>query len=119
MNALPEIEEEYVRRFIDSLCLGDRDAATVYREVARNLLRFVRKRFGRTDLSRKALVAWMKHRLSRSSLHRIENHARMADRFLDWMKKNDHLPSNPFQDLRSQYGRYSGPIVRALLSNEP
>jgi integrase len=119
MKTLPAMEEDYVRRFIDSLCLGDRDAATVYREVARNLLRFVHKRFGRMDLSRKALVAWMKHRLARSALHRIEDHARMADRFLDWMKKNGHLPSNPFQELRGQYGRYSGPIVRALLSDEP
>jgi integrase len=119
MKTLPTMEEDYVRRFIDSLCLGDRDAATVYREVARNLLRFVHKRFGRMDLSRKALVAWMKHRLARSALHRIEDHARMADRFLDWMNKNGHLPGNPFQELRSQYGRYSGPIVRALLSDEP
>jgi hypothetical protein len=47
MKALPAMEEDYVRRFIDSLCLGDRDAATVYREVARNLLHFVHKRFGR------------------------------------------------------------------------
>jgi hypothetical protein len=71
------------------------------------------------DLSRKALVAWMKHFQSRSSLNRIENHARMADRFLDWMKKDGHLSCNPFQELRSQYGRYSGRIVRALLSDEP
>jgi len=119
MNALPATEEDYVNRFIDSLCLGDRDAASVYRQVARNLLRFVHKRFGRMDLSRKALVAWMKHFQSRSSLNRIENHARMADRFLDWMKKNGHLSCNPFQELRSQYGRYSGRIVRALLSDEP
>jgi integrase/recombinase XerD len=119
MKTLPTREEDYVRRFTDSLCLGDRDAATVYREVARNLLRFVHKRFGRMDLSRKALVAWMKYRLSRSALHRIEDYARMADRFLDWMKKNGHLPNNPFQELRSQYGRYSGPIVRALLSDAP
>jgi hypothetical protein len=59
MKALPAIEEDYVRRFVDSLDLGNRDAATVYREVARHLLRFVRKRYGRMDLSREALVAWI------------------------------------------------------------
>jgi len=57
MRALPTTEEDYVRRFVDSLGLGDRDAASVYREVARHLLRFIRQHYGRMDFSREALVA--------------------------------------------------------------
>lgn len=119
MKALPAIEDEYVLRFVDSLDLGGRDAATVYREVARNLLRFVRKRYGRMELSRRSLVAWLKERRLHSTLHLVEERARMADRFLEWMKKSRYLSGNPLQDLRNQYGRYLGPIVRALLSEAP
>ena len=49
MRALPAAEEDCVRRFVDSLGLGDRDAASVYREVARHLLRFVSQRYGRME----------------------------------------------------------------------
>ncbi len=118
MKTLPAIEEEYVRRFLDSLCLGQRDAATSYREVVRNLLHFVRERSGHMDLSKKALLAWMKERRRNLALHRVEERARMADRFLDWMKTNGHIPRNPFHELRSQYGQHLAPIVRALLSDE-
>jgi len=119
MKALPEIEEDYVRRFIDSLGLGNRDAAKTYREIARHLLRFVRQRYGRMDFSRRALVAWMKERRRRCTLDRVEERAKMADRFLDWPKRNRYLSSNSFEDLRDQYGGRLAPIVRALLSQDP
>ena len=86
MKTLPAIEEDYVRRFVDSLDLRNRDAATVYREVARHLLRFVRKRYGRMDLSREALVAWMKERRRHCALRRVVERAQMVNRFLDWLK---------------------------------
>lgn len=119
MKALPEIEEDYVRRFIDSLGLGNRDAAKTYREIARHLLRFVRQRYGRMDFSRRALVAWMKERRRHCALHRVEERAQMADRFLDWLKRNRYLSSNSFEELRGQYGGRLAPIVRALLSQGP
>jgi integrase/recombinase XerD len=119
MKALPAIEEDYVRRFVDALDLGGRDAATVYREVARHLLHFVRRRYGRMNLSRTALVAWMKERRRRCALRRVEERAQMVDRFLDCLKTNRRIPRNPFEELRSQYGGRLAPIVRALLSDEP
>lgn len=119
MRALPPIEEDYVRRFIESLSLGNRDAAKTYREIARHLLLFVRQRYGRMDLSRRALVAWMKDRHRRCALHRVEERAQMANRFIEWLKTNRHLSTNSFEELRSQYGGRLAPIVRALLSQEP
>ena len=119
MRALSATEEDYVRRFVDSLDLGDRDAASVYREVARHLLRFVRDHYGRMVLSREALVAWMQRRRQRCASCRVEEHARMADRFLDWMKTNEYIASNPFQALRREHGKHLAPIVRALLSGNP
>lgn len=119
MKTLQAIEEEYVRRFIDSLDLGDRDAAQTYREIARHLLRFVRQRYGRMDLSRRALVAWIKERRRHCALRRAAEWAQMANRFLDWLKTNRHIARNPLEDLRSQYGGRLAPIVRALLSQGP
>lgn len=119
MKALPAIEEDYVRRFLDALDLGDRDAAKVYREVARHLLQFVRSRYGRMNLSRTALVAWMKERRRRCAMHRVEERAKMVDRFLGWLKTNRRIPHNPLEELRHQYGGRLAPIVRALLSDSP
>lgn len=119
MKALPKIEDDYVRRFVDSLDLEGRDAAKVYRKVVRNLLRFVRNRYGRMELSRRSLVAWLKERRRHSTLHLVEERACMADRFIEWMEKSKYLRRNPFQDLRNQYGGYLAPIVRALLCETP
>ena len=119
MKALPLREEDYVRRFVDSLGLKDRDAAKTYRETTRHLLRFVHRRYGRMDLCRRALTAWMKERRRHCALHRVEERARMVDRFLDWMKIRRHISSNALEELRGQYGGRLAPIVRALLSQEP
>jgi integrase/recombinase XerD len=119
MNALPAIEEDYVRHFLDSLGLGNRDAAKTYREVARHLLYFVHKRYGRMNLSRRALIAWMKERRRHCALHRVEERAQMADRFLNWLKTNRHISNNPLEELRREYGGRLAPIARALLSHEP
>ena len=64
-------------------------------------------------------MAWMKERLRNTPVHRVEQHARMADRLLEWMKTNGHVPRNPLQELRCEYGKRLGPIVRALLSDNP
>jgi integrase len=119
MNALSSKEEDYVRRFVDSLGLEDRDAAKTYRETTRHLLRFVRRRYGRMEFCRRALTAWMQERRRHCALHRVEERARMVDRFLDWMKINRHISSNALEELRGQYGGRLAPIVRALLSQEP
>jgi len=71
------------------------------------------------DLSKRALVAWMKERHRHCALDRVEERAKMADRFLDWLKRNRYLSSNSFEELRGQYGGRLAPIVRALLSHDP
>jgi integrase/recombinase XerD len=119
MKTLPAAEEDYVRRSLGSLCLGKRDTATVYREAVGNLLRFARQRAGHMDLSKTTLLAWLKERGRTLASHRVAERARMADQFLDWMTTNGYIACNPLQELRSQYGQYLAPIVRALLSDEP
>jgi integrase/recombinase XerD len=119
MKTLPADEKDYVDRFVDSLCLGNRTAATAYREVTRNLLCFVRARYGRVDLSEGALIAWLTLRHQHCAVKRVEELTKMANRFLDWMKTTGQISSNPFQELRSQYGKNLAPIVRALLSSNP
>jgi site-specific recombinase XerD len=119
MKALPAAEDDYVRRFVDSLCLGCRDFATVYREAVRSLLRFVRERSGHMDVSEEALIAWITKRRRHLALRKVAERARMADRFLEWMKTNGHISGNPFQALRSQYGGRLAPIIYALLNEAP
>lgn len=119
MRALPAIEEDYVCHFVDSLGLGNRGAAQTNREIARHLLRFVRQKYGRMDLSRGALVAWIKERRRHCAVRRAAEWTQIADRFLDWLKTNRHISRNPLEELRRQYGGRLAPIVRALLSQGP
>ena len=59
------------------------------------------RKYGRMDLSRPALVAWIKDSHRHCALRRAAEWARMADRFLDWLKTNRHISHNPFEDLCS------------------
>lgn len=119
MKTLPAAEGAYVNGFVTSLCLGDRSAASEYRNATANLLQFARARSGRMDLSEEALIAWLKARRTHCAMGRVEQLAQMANRFLDWMKAKGRISSNPFQELISQYGKRLAPIVRAMVSDNP
>jgi integrase len=47
-------------------------------------------------------------------------HARLVNRFLEWLVANGHLECNPLADLRASYSpRGITPVVRALLRPDP
>jgi integrase/recombinase XerD len=116
MNPLPAEDEDNVRRFLESLCLRNRDGFRMYRGVLRGFLSFVRARSGNMSLCEGTMVAWLEDRRQHCALHTVERIAREVDRFLDWMTMSGRIPSNPLQGLRAQYGKRTGPIARALLS---
>jgi site-specific recombinase XerD len=119
MIALSPEDKEDVQRFLESIRFRHGRPPTLYRDILRGFLRFARARSGKEDLSEETIHAWLMDRHQRSLLHKVEFSARLVDRFLDWMKTRGRIASNPFQDLRSQYGQRTAPIVRAILSADP
>jgi integrase/recombinase XerD len=116
MNALTTEDEDSVCRFLDSIPFRHRATSKVYRAILRNFLLFVRVRSGNMVLCEETLRAWLTESRQQRPLHKLVYRARLVDRFLDWMKTSGRIPSNPFQELRNQYGQRTAPIARALLS---
>jgi integrase/recombinase XerD len=118
MNTLPAEDEDDVRRFLESIRVRNRATVRVYRRVLRGFLHFGRARSRNMTLCEETLRGWLKERRQHGVLNMVEYYARLVDRFLDWMKMCGRIASNPFQELRSQYGQRTAPIVRALLSTD-
>lgn len=116
MITLTTEDENNVYRFLESIRFRHPETSKVYRAVLRDFLLFVRMRSGNMVLCQEILRAWLTESHHHRPLNKLVYRARLVDRFLDWMKTNGHIPSNPFQELRSQYGQRTAPIARALLS---
>lgn len=116
MITLTTEDENNVYCFLESIRFRHRATPKVYRSILRGFLLFVRIRSGNMILRQETLRAWLMETRQHRPLHRVVYRARLVDRFLDWMKTSGRIPSNPFQELRSQYGRRTAPVARALLS---
>jgi integrase/recombinase XerD len=119
MITLSAEDEVNAQGFLGSIRFHGSTGSLVYRYILRSFLRFVRERSGGHGLHEQTVHAWLKECLIHNPLHRVVYKARLVDRFLDWMKSCGRIASNPFEELRSQYGQRTAPIVRALLSDDP
>lgn len=119
MSPLSAEDEVNVKGFLGSIRFRGSAGSLVYRTILGGFLRFVRGRSGGHSSYEETVHAWLKECRQHNPLHRVVYKARLVDRFLDWMKGCGRIASNPFQDLRSQYGQRTAPIVRALLSDDP
>ena len=119
MKALPAEDEHHIGRFLQSMRFRDRKSATVYRCMLRGFLRYVHVEAPGSDgVSEAVLRAWLEDRRAHWAEYAIVLRAQLIDRFLGWSRQHGHIGSNPFDDLRDQYGKRIAPIVRALLSAE-
>jgi integrase/recombinase XerD len=105
------------RSYLQQLGLRSPISIQVYRSVLNSFCRFVEERSASKSLSTAVIREWLCDRQMALPPHLVLHRARLVDRFLDWMVTTMFLPSNPFADLRKQYGqRTTSPIVRALLT---
>ncbi len=122
MKALSAEDKDDVQRFLESIRFRHghaSKASIVYRGILRGFLRFIRARSGSEPPCEETMHAWLVERRQHSELHKVVSGAQLVDRFLDWMKASGRIASNPFQDLRGQYGQRTAPLVRAMLSTDP
>lgn len=117
MKTLPVEDERHIGRFLGSMRFRDRKTATVYRCILRGFLRYIRaeRRDVRT-VSEDVLRTWLRERHPNSPEYVTVYNAQSVERFLGWLRQQGHIENNPFDKLRSLYGRRIAPIVRALLS---
>jgi integrase/recombinase XerD len=117
MKTLPVEDERHIGRFLTSMGFRDRKSATVYRCILRSFLRYIRaEKRGKRTVSKEVLRAWLRELHPHSPEYVIVYRAQSVDRFLGWLRQQRHIEHNPFDKLRSQYGKRVEPIVRALLS---
>jgi integrase/recombinase XerD len=118
MRSPPDEDQDNVNRFLKAMRFRQCSAVTSHRVrgILRSFLKFVRVRSGSMAVSEETLRAWLTERRQHWALRLVERRAKLVDQFLDWMETCGRIPSNPFKELRSQYGQHTAPIVRALLS---
>ena len=108
--------ENYVRE----LCLRSPVSSQVYLSILNGFQRFVAEKSENESASQTTIRQWLKDRTLAWPFHIVTDRARLVDRFLDWRVNNRALTSNPFADLRAEYGqRTTTPVVRALLNPNP
>jgi hypothetical protein len=117
MNASPKFEGTTVRRFVQQLHLRYPRTPNAYRCILNGFHRFLTEHALGEELSVAVIQAWLRDRIAVWPLSTVWYHARLLDRFLDWMVATGSLQSNPLAELRKQYSqRATAPIVHALLS---
>src|SRR6266853_1574866 len=104
MNAWPDVDCGAISRHLRRLHLRTSHTAGVYRGVLAGFQRLVEKRAcsGTVDLA--IVEEWLRERTRRCKENRLADHARIVDRFLDFLADERLIAANPMAQLRAQYG---------------
>jgi integrase/recombinase XerD len=104
--------QDYVRQ----LRLRNPLSSKSYRWILNGFQRFIAEQTEDNSISQATVRQWLNDRILVWPPHLVADRARLVDRYLDWMVKQDALASNPFAELRREYGqRATKPIAQALL----
>ncbi|MGB6946954.1 MAG: tyrosine-type recombinase/integrase [Silvibacterium sp.] len=107
--------QDYVRQ----LRLRNPISSKSYRWILNGFQRFIAEQAEEKSISQATVRQWLNDRILVWPRHLVAGRARLVDRYLDWMVKQDALASNPFAELRREYGqRATKPIVQALLMTD-
>jgi integrase/recombinase XerD len=116
MNTWPDSDGAARRRYVQQLRLRHPTNPSQYRSILRGFQHFLAHPTPRL-VSRETIEQWLRDRLTVWPLHLVISRAGLVNQFLDWLVIHQSLPSNPFAQLRQDYGqRANAPIVRALLA---
>lgn len=110
---------DHVERFLQRQRFRHRATHRTYAYVIRGFQRFVLRHAGGAPPTTALVRRWLDDRILQWPLQTVCHHACLVDRFLGWMEDYGAVPTNPFAELRREYGRRTGPIVGALLSEDP
>jgi integrase/recombinase XerD len=119
MKPVTRGDADPVESFLRLLRFRHVTSRRTYASILRGFQRFVLSHPGGGALTKELVQRWLNDRILQLPLRVVCQHARLVDRFLEWMRSCGAVPNNPFAELRQQYGQRTAPIVRALLSDDP
>jgi integrase/recombinase XerD len=119
MTTWPTDNDLLIRRYLQMLPHRSWTTQTAARSLLRRFQRFVETQTPYAPLAQATVEAWLRDLAGRVSLRSVINHVRRVDGFLDWLVAQGILTSNPWAELRCDYGHHLAPIVRALLGSNP
>jgi integrase/recombinase XerD len=103
--------------YIKQMNLRNPITPRVYRCILNGFNRFAVERTKDNSISQETIRQWLNDRILVWPFHLVAHRARLVDRFLDWRVRTGAIESNPFADLKVEYGqRATTPVVRALLN---
>lgn len=114
---LASTKESSPQDYIKQMNLRNPITPRVYCCILNGFNRFAAERTKGNFISQETIRQWLNDRILVWPFHLVAHRARLVDRFLDWMVRTGALESNPFADLKAEYGqRSTTPVVRALLN---
>jgi integrase/recombinase XerD len=121
MKSWPDIDGRAIDRYLRQLRLRCVISPIYYRQALRSFQKVIAGcQCPPSQVSRDALVAWLRERSEHWPEATLLHRARIVNRFLDFLVHEGLIASNPIADLRAQYNvKCSTPILRALLNPDP
>jgi integrase/recombinase XerD len=121
MNTWPDIDGKIIARYLGRLRLRCPISPISYRQALRSFQDVVvRQQSQCKEVNRKILEIWLSEYTAIWARSTLMHHARIVNRFLDFLAEEGLIVSNPIADLRAEYHAKSDKaIVRALLAHDP
>jgi len=121
MNTWPDTDGKIIARYLGRLRLRCPISPICYRQALRSFQDVVvRQQYQSTQVDRKVLEIWLSECTAIWARSTLMHHARIVNRFLDFLVEEALIVSNPIADLRAEYHAKSDKaIVRALLAPDP
>ena len=118
MSGAASSEQTLIERFMRTQHFRHPATSKNYAGTLRNLSAFVRKYGARTRLTVSIMRQWLKERSLKWPPHILYHRTFLIERYLKWLRDQEEISSNPFEQLHRQYGPRTTPIVRALVSKD-
>lgn len=118
MSTWPDADGKIIDRYLAQLRLRHPTSPTTYRRILHSFQEVAARQNPKATLiRRKTLETWLSERARVWVRSTLLHHARIINRFLDYLVQEGFVTINPIDELRSKYhARSDKAVLRALLS---
>jgi integrase/recombinase XerD len=120
MKSWPDTDGSTIARYLQQLRLRCPTSPIYYRQTLRTFQEVAVHHQSSPQVYRGVLEAWLRERAIHWSPSMLLHRARIVNRFLDFLVREQLIVSNPVADLRGRYCvKSSQAILRPLLAPDP